>query len=109
LYCMRQPQAIVFLKKKSMTKQELVFLKFRKQRILSKGSPKWSQLQLTNPLRRQRKRSKTFKPLHTIKCLHRLSRSCQLTCHQLNPPRNKSLHWEFAIPDLDRKFSQRLE
>lgn len=82
--------------------------KYKKQLQVSNASRRWSKLQLTNLLRRQRRRLRISKLLLITKS-QLLSRTSLLRiCRLQNPPRSKSLHWEYAIPDLARKFSQRL-
>ena len=105
---MRQPQGIVSLKKKSMTRLEPVFPKSKKLSTPLSGSPRWLKLQLTSPSRLQRRPLRTFRLLRTTKCHQPWRLSWVLTCRQLNPPRSRSLHWVFVTPDLVRKSSQRL-
>jgi hypothetical protein len=75
---------------------------------LLNASLKWSKLQLTSPLRRQRRLLRTSRLLLTTRSRLLSKVSFRRTCRLLKPPRSKSLHWGFATPDLVRKFSQRL-
>lgn len=85
-----------------------VFQRCKRRLPLLSASQKWLKLQLTNPLRRQRRPLRTSRLLLITKSRQLLKASLRRICRLQKPPRSKSLHWGFATPDLVRKFSQRL-